>query len=264
MSTLTSHDGTAIGYDRTGSGPPVILVDGALCYRDFGPAKPLAALLAEHFTVYTYDRRGRGESGDTKPYAVEREVEDLDAVIKEAGGSAFVYGISSGAALALETAARSSGVAKLAVYEAPFIVDDTHPARPADYLERLEALIADDRRSDALRMFMRTVGAPSAMVAVMRVMPAWRKLKGVAHTLPYDFHVLGDTGSGKPLPAGRWDTATIPTLVMDGGKSPQWMRNAMRSLAGVLPDARYRTLPGQTHMLKPQAVAPALVEFFGP
>jgi pimeloyl-ACP methyl ester carboxylesterase len=263
MSTVVSRDGTTIGYDRIGSGPPVILIDGALCYRGFGPAKRLAERLAEHFTVYTYDRRGRGESGDTKPYAVDREVEDAEAVIKEAGGSAFMYGISSGAALALEVAGRSSGIVKLAVYEAPFVVDDTHPARPPDYLERMEKLIAADRRSDALRMFMKTVGAPSVMVTVMRVTPAWRKLQRVAPTLPYDFRVLGDTGSGKPLPAGRWDTVTIPTLVMDGGKSPQWMRNGMRSLAGILPDARHRTLPGQTHMLEAQAVAPVLVEFFG-
>lgn len=126
----------------------------------------------------------------------------------------------------------------------------------------MQALIAEDRRSDAVRMFLRTVGTPALMVAVMRVMPVWSKLKAVAHTLPYDFHVLGDTGSGKPLPADRWATATVPALVMDGGKSPAWMRTAMRSLADTLPDARYRTLAGQTHLLKSGAVAPVLREFF--
>lgn len=262
MDTVVSRDGTHIAFERTGQGAPVVLVDGALCHRAFGPSGPLATRLAEQFTVFRYDRRGRGESGDTPPYAVEREVEDLEALITEAGGAASVYGISSGAALALEAAARLDTIPRLALYEAPFLVDDSAPPRPDDYLARMQALIAEDRRSDAVRMFLRTVGTPALMVAVMRVMPVWSKLKAVAHTLPYDFHVLGDTGSGKPLPADRWATATVPTLVMDGGKSPAWMRTAMRSLADTLPDARYRTLAGQTHLLKSGAVAPVLREFF--
>jgi pimeloyl-ACP methyl ester carboxylesterase len=212
--------------------------------------------------VYSYDRRGRDGSGDTLPYTVEREVEDIEALVKEAGGSAYVYGISSGAALALEAAARLTGIRKLALYEAPFIVDDTHPPRPEDYLARMDELVAAGRRGDAVRMFLRTVGVPAFGLMIMRLMPVWRKLTAVAHTLPYDLRVLGDTGSGRPLPADRWATATVPTLVMDGGKSPAWMRNAMRALADVLPDARYRTLPGQTHLLKPQALVPVLREFF--
>ena len=262
MNKLTSSDGTTIAYDRVGSGPAVILVDGALCYRASGPSGPLAERLAEHFTVYTYDRRGRGDSGDTQPYAVEREVDDLESLVKEAGGSASVYGISSGAALALEAANRGLPIEKLALYEAPFIVDGTHTPRPDDYLATMDGLIAADRRGDAVKLFMRTVGVPAIFITLMRIMPAWSKLKGVAHTLPYDFRVLGDTGSGRPLPAGRWANAPQPTLVMDGGKSPTWMRNGMRALADVLPNARYRTLNGQTHMLKPDAVAPVLVEFF--
>jgi pimeloyl-ACP methyl ester carboxylesterase len=262
MSAVVSNDGTPIAFDRVGEGPPLILVDGALCYRAFGPAGPLAALLREHFTVFTYDRRGRGESGDTAPYATEREVEDLEALVKEAAGSAYMYGISSGAALALEAANRGVGITKLALYEAPFIVDDTLPARPDDYLATMDGLIAADRRGAALKLFMRTVGMPAFVIALMRFTPAWSKLKAVAHTLPYDFRILGDTGSGKPLPTDRWTSATVPTLVMDGGKSPTWMRNAMRALADVLPNASHRTLDGQTHMLKPGAVAPVLVEFF--
>jgi pimeloyl-ACP methyl ester carboxylesterase len=262
MSTVTSADGTTIGYERAGSGPPVILVDGALCHRGMGPALPLAKELAGQFTVYTYDRRGRGESSDTKPYSVQREVEDLEAVLKEAGGSACVYGISSGAALALEAANRGLGIEKLALYEAPFIVDDKIAARPADYVDRLDAMIAADDRSAAVRTFMKTVGMPGILIALMRITPAWKKVKSTAHTLPYDFRVLGDTGSGKPLPADRWTSVTAPALVMDGGKSPAWMRNGMRQLSEVL-GAPYRTLPGQTHMLKPQAVAPVLTEFFG-
>ncbi len=262
MSKVISSDGTAIAFDRAGDGPPVILVDGALCHRGFGPAKPLAQRLVPHFTVVTYDRRGRGESGDTRPYSVEREVDDIEALVKEAGGSAHLYGISSGAALALEAATRLSNVEKLALYEAPFVVDDTTPPRPDDLVAHLDALIAADRRSEALRLFMRIVGTPAFFILIARLLPVWSKLKKVAHTLPYDLRTVDEFGAGKPLPADRWASATVPALVMDGGKSPAWMRNAMRQLADVLPDARYRTLPGQTHMLKPDAVAPVLVEFF--
>jgi pimeloyl-ACP methyl ester carboxylesterase len=262
MSTALSRDGTPIAYTRSGDGPPVIVVDGALCYRASGPSGPLAAELAPLFTVLTYDRRGRGESGDAAGYAVEREVEDIEALINEAGGWAYVYGSSSGAVRALEAAARLEGVRKLALYEAPFVVDDSGPVRPDDYLDRLDALVAGDRRAAAVSMFMRTVGVPAVVVAMMRLMPAWPKLKRVAHTLPYDFRVLGDTGSGRPLPADRWASVTAPALVMDGGKSPAYLRNGMRALAEVLVVAEYRTLEGQTHLLKPRAVAPVLVDFF--
>jgi pimeloyl-ACP methyl ester carboxylesterase len=262
MGTVISSDGTTIAYDRIGEGPPLILVDGALCYRAFGPGTPLAALLAPHYTVFTYDRRGRGESADSTPYDVGREVEDIEALVKEAGGSAYVYGASSGAALALEAAARLGGITKLALYEAPFVVDDSRAPIPEDLPQRFTDLVADGRRGAAVKLFMKTVGTPALFVALMPLMPVWSKLKGVAHTLPYDLTVLGERGSGKPLPTDRWTSVTVPTLVMDGGKSPTWMRNAMRSLAGVLPTARYRTLDGQTHMLKGEAVVPVLLDFF--
>jgi pimeloyl-ACP methyl ester carboxylesterase len=262
METVTSKDGTTIAFDRMGDGPPVILVDGAFGHRRFGPNEPLAPLLAEHFTVYTYDRRGRGGSGDTPPYAVEREVEDLDALIGAAGGSASLYGISSGAALALAAAARGLPVTRLALFEAPFVVDDSRPPIPDDYLDRLNQLVAEDRRADAIRLFMtKGVGLPGVVVTMMRLMPAWSKLKAVAHTAPYDAAVLGDTGSGRPLPADRWASVTVPTLVLVGEKSPVWMRNAMRALADTLPHARHQVLPRQTHIVKPKVLAPALVEF---
>ncbi|HEY8597729.1 MAG TPA: alpha/beta hydrolase, partial [Thermomicrobiales bacterium] len=199
MNTVTSRDGTMIAFDKAGQGPAVIVVDGALCYRASGPSAPLARLLARDFTVYTYDRRGRGDSGDTAPYAVEREVEDLAALLAEAGGTAFVYGISSGAALALEAADRLPGITTLALYEAPFIVDDSRQPVPEDNLTRITALVAADRRSDAVRYFMRQVGAPGIVVALMRFMPVWSKLKAVAHTLPYDFAILDGNQVGKPL-----------------------------------------------------------------
>jgi pimeloyl-ACP methyl ester carboxylesterase len=263
MDKVTSSDGTTIAFDRIGQGPPLVLVDGALCYRESGPNGPLAEALRSGFTVYTYDRRGRGDSGDTAPFAVEREVEDLAALIGVAGGSAFVYGISSGAALALEAANRGLPIPKLALYEAPFVVDDTRPPVPDDYRARLDALVAADRRADAVRLFLsKGARVPSIFVAMMRFMPAWPKLKGVAHTLPYDAEVMGDTQRGRPLPRDRWSNVTMPTLVIAGGKSQAWMRNGVRQLAEVLPDARYRTLEGQTHIVKPAALAPVLTEFF--
>jgi len=262
MDTLTSQDGTTIAYEQTGTGPALILVDGALCYRASGPSRPLAALLAPYFTVSIYDRRGRGDSGDTKPYAMEREIEDLEALIQAVGGTAFVYGISSGAALALEAAKRIPGIKKLALYEAPFIVDDSRPHLPADNAAHFTALIAADRRGDALSLFMKQVEVPSIFVMLMRFMPVWKTLKAVAHTLPYDLTIVGDNQIGQPLSAKRWDSVKMPTLVMDGGKSPTWMRHGVKSLSDTLPNAKYRTLDGQTHMLKPEAVAPILKEFF--
>lgn len=263
MDKLTSSDGTSIAFDRSGDGPALILVDGALCYRASGPNGPLAEQLAPHFTVYTYDRRSRGDSGDTPPYAVEREVEDIEALIDHAGGSAFLYGISSGAALALEAANRGLPIEKLALYEAPFVVDDSRPPVPSDYPRRLADLVASDRRAEAIRLFMREgVRVPAIFVAMMRVMPAWPKLKSVAHTLPYDTAIMGDLQRGNPLPAGGWDSVKAPTLVVAGGKSPAWMRHGMEQLAEVLPNARHRTLEGQTHLVKPKAIAPVLVDFF--
>jgi len=263
MKTATSADGTRIAYDELGEGPPLILVGGALNTRSFGPNGSLVPLLAERFTVIHYDRRGRGDSGDTPSWAVEREIEDLDALIEATGGSACVYGISSGAGLALEAASRGLAIEKLAIYEAPFIVDDSRPPLADDYLARLQGLVESDRRGDALRMFMREgVGLPRVFVALMRVMPAWSQLKAAAHTLPYDAAIVFDYQKGRPLPAEHWSSATMPTLVAVGGKSSDSMRNAMQALADVLPNAQHRTLDGQTHLVKAEALAPVLIEFF--
>ena len=259
--TTRSADGTVIAYEKSGSGPPLVLVDGALCHRASGPSRPLAARLAGSFTVYTYDRRGRGESGDTAPYAPEREVEDLAAVVDAAGGQADVYGISSGAALALDAAAAGVGIRRLALYEAPFVVDATIAPLPADWLPTLEAALAEGRRGAAVSQFMRRVGVPRPFIALMHVLPAWNKLTAVAHTLPYDFAVLGDTQSGAPLPAERWADVAAPTAVLAGGKSAAWMQNGMRALAKTL-GAYHETLPGQTHMVKPDVLAPALEAFY--
>lgn len=258
---VLSKDGTAIAFDQIGAGPAVILIDGALCYRAMGQSGNLANLMAQRFTVFTYDRRGRGASSDTAPYAVEREVEDIEALLSEAGGTASVWGISSGAVLALDAANRLKGIKKLALYEPPFIVDDSRSTTVDDWV-RIGEAVAADRRSDAVRIFLKSVGVPGFFITLMRLMPMWSKLKAIAHTLPYDGAIVRDNQRGKPLPANRWASITVPALVMDGGNSPAWMRHGNQSLASVLPNAQYRTLEGQTHMLKPKVHAPLLVEFF--
>jgi pimeloyl-ACP methyl ester carboxylesterase len=270
MNTVQSADGTAIAFTKAGQGPPLILVDGALCSRSFGPMPKLAAELVPHFTVYTYDRRGRGASGDTPPYAPDREVDDLEALAAVAGedavagevGTVCVHGTSSGAALALEAAKRVPAIARLAVYEPPFIVDGTRSPMPDDYLPELRQLVAEGRRGDAVKMFLRFVGTPAIFTAVMPLTPAWSKLKAAAPTLPYDITLLQDHQRGEPLTAAQWAGVKPPTLVAAGGKSPAWMTNATRALADALPDARYQTLPGQNHMVRPQAIAPVLTAFF--
>jgi len=264
MKTATSKDGTTIAYDQTGSGPSIVLVDGALNSRAFGLNGPLAALLADRFTVVTYDRRGRGDSGDTRPYAVQREIEDLEAVIDAGGGPAHVYGVSSGAGLALETAcAVPAKVSKLALYEPPFVVDGTRPPVPADAVGQVTDLLARGRRGAAVKLFLREdAQVPTAVVTLMPLMPAWGKLKAAAHTLPHDLMIMDGGQRGRPLQLGRWASLTAPTLVMAGGKSPAWLQNAAQALAQTLPGASHRTLPGQTHIVKPKPLAPILADFF--
>ncbi|MEU4446239.1 alpha/beta hydrolase [Actinosynnema sp. NPDC050801] len=267
MGQVVSEDGTAIAYTRIGSGPPLIIVDGALCHRAFGPATALAKSLAEHFTVYTYDRRGRGESGRGEsgggaPHDVDREVEDVAALIAEAGGSAHLFGMSSGGTLVAEAAHRGVAAERIAIYESPMIVDDTHPPMAADLPERIERAVAEGRRGDAVKLFMRSVGTPGFFVAVLQVMPPWKKLKAVAHTLSHDFALVGEFQRGTPPPADRWAGAEVPALVIAGGKSPEYMRNAQRFLASALPQGELTVLSGQTHVVKAAATAPVLVEFF--
>ncbi|GAA3256536.1 alpha/beta fold hydrolase [Nonomuraea helvata] len=262
MSKVISADGTSIAYTRAGQGPPVILVDGAMSYRGQSINTDLATALAASFTVYTYDRRGRGESGDTRPFAPEREIEDLAALVAEAG-EVRLYGTSSGAAVALAAVESGLPVEKLALYEPPFIVDDSRPPIPDDYERRLDEMVAEGRSADAVRYFMRKgVGLPAVVVALMRFMPAWSTIKAVAHTLPYDAAFVTPYERGTPYPASSWSSVKVPTLVMDGGKSQAWIRNAARSLAELLPNAEHRTLEGQTHIVKPAALAPVLEGFF--
>lgn len=272
--TVRSADGTVIAFHQTGSGPTVVLVTGALgVYSD-----DLADALADHFTVINFARRGRGDSGDTLPYAVQREIEDIEALIDHAGGSAYLYGISSGAALALEAAnALPDKVKKILAYEPPFIVDDTHPPVPADYVQQVRTAVAEGRRGDAVELFMvKAVGVPQEFVDMMRNAPPtpreddgsmqpppWSEMEAVAHTLAYDGLVLGTKMSGNPLPANSWPTLKAPVLFVTGGNSEPFFANGAHDAIRQLPDARHRVLDGQDHAVSPTALAPLLVEFFG-
>jgi pimeloyl-ACP methyl ester carboxylesterase len=261
MHTVTSRDGTKIALDILGEGPPVIFVGGALAGRSAGA--PLTAALARNFTVLNYDRRGRGDSGDTQPYAVDREVEDIAALIAEAGGTAHLIGGSSGAVLALDAAAGGVAVSKLALYEPPFIVDRSSPPMPGDTGRVLAKLVAGGRRGDAVQLYMtKVLGLRAGIVAAMRDSPYWAQWEAMAHTLVYDATILAGTMSGRPLPAGRWASVTAPTLVMDGGASPAQMHSAAQALADLLPTAERRTLPGQTYDVDVQVLTGVLTDFF--
>lgn len=262
MPHVTSADGTRIAYETHGTGPALICVDGAMCYRGFGSMHPLAELLKDRFTVYLFDRRGRGESGNTLPYAPEREVEDIAALLEAAGGEAFLYGISSGAALALRAASALPGISKLALYEAPFVVDTTETAMAPDFRARMESAIAAGRPGVAVRMFMARVRVPWFVILMMRLSPAWKQMTAVGVTLPHDIELVETYQRQQRLTGAEWAGANMPALVMGGGKSPAWMQNAQKAIAAVLPDATHKTLPGQTHMIKFEALAPALREFF--
>ena len=260
MKKVQSVDGTIIAYDQVGSGPALILVDGALGSRAFGFMEPLAALLAPHFTVFTYDRRGRGESTDTQPFAVEREIEDIEALINEAGGEAFLYGISSGAALALEATIKlGHKVKKLALYEAPYDSDDARQQAFRNYRKRLVEVLAEGRRGDALGLFMMFVGMPPEHLEGARKMPMWPMWEAVAHTLPYDAAALGEDGS---VPTEKAARVPVPTLVMDGSASFPFMNTTAVALAKAIPNGEHRTLEGQTHEVEAQVLAPVLVKFF--
>ncbi|SEG75198.1 alpha/beta fold hydrolase [Paenibacillus sp. UNC499MF] len=252
MNFVISKDGTKIAYDKSGQGHALILVTGAFSYRKFPAQMQLAELLSEQFTVYNYDRRGRGDSGDTRPYTVEREIEDLQAVIEEAGGSAYVWGLSSGAVLALQAAAAGTDIAKLALHEPPFVVDPADRKPPHNFTAHVGDLIAADRRAEAIKYFMtQGMGAPSFVVGMMKLMPGvWSNLMAVAHTLPYDAALLDGYMDGKPLPAELWRSVTQQVLVLEGTESPAGLRHGARALAQVFPNARLLSKKGLGHTKK--------------
>lgn len=258
MPTITSDDGTSIAYEQTGSGPALVLVDGAMCYRAAGPMRPVAAALQDHFTVFTYDRRGRGESTDTLPFAVGREVEDLRAVIGVAGGEAAVYAMSSGGALALAAAGTpGSGITALVLYETPFLAAVGDEIAIKEYTEALNELLEAGRRGDAVELFMTYVGVPAQAIAGMRAQPSWAVFEAIAPTLAYDDAAL----AGGAVPRDLTSGLTIPTLVLTGSASPGRLQRAAELTADVIPTAELRVLDGQTHDVAPDALAPVLIDF---
>jgi len=247
-----------------GTGPAVVLVDGALCYHGSGPGRKIAKQLSKQHTVYLYDRRGRGESGDVQPYAVQREIEDLESIIKVAGGSAYVFGQSSGAILSLEAAAKlgPTVIPKLAVYEAPIITNSDRFALGPKDLQYMRDLIDSGRRSDAVKFFFKSIELPGVFSALLRFTPLWPKLKSLAPTLVYDFTITTPYQTGAPLPQGQWKAVTMPVWVGAGSKSPQWMQHSERMLTDLLPKASYHLLAGQTHNLKARGIVSELMQFF--
>ena len=237
MHTVTSPDGSTIAYDRSGEGPVVILVGGALSYRKFSKMEEVAAALAEHCTVINYDRRGRGDSTENGPYALEREIEDLAAIIEAEGGRASLWGWSSGGALALRAAAAGIGVERVSVYEVPFMVQPGLSRPTRDYGERIDELLAAGDRNGLVKHFMRNaVGIPAPFVALMRVSPMWKGLRSTAHTLGHDWAALGaHTMYGAPLDPQEWADVTMPVLVVYGGKSPEPLREGSKASARCCP-----------------------------
>jgi pimeloyl-ACP methyl ester carboxylesterase len=256
MDHVTSADGTTIAYDRSGDGPPVILVCGGSTDRMSNAG--LAGLLSERFTVLNYDRRGRGDSGDTLPYAEDREIEDIDALVDAAGGSAFLYGSSSGAALAMDAAARLPGIERLAMWEPPFLPEGA-PRPPADTAKTFRELVEAGRRGDAVEFFMaKVVGLPPEFVEGARQAPFWAQQEAIAHTLEYDATIMGDYAP----PLDRAGAVKVPAIVVAGGADFPWMRQTAQELVAVMPNAEARSLDGQGHNVDPAVLTPVLIEFF--
>ncbi len=260
MVFVFSKDGTKIAYEKTGSGPVVVLVWGALGTKMAWSKPSLPSLLANNFTVVNYDRRGRGESTDTLPFSTDREIEDLEALIDAEGGSASVWGLSSGGALVLEAAAKlGKKIRSCAVYEAPY--NDEPNARQAalQYSEQLTKLLATGDRTGAVELFMRRVGVPDQMLAGMKSSPMWKGLEAAAPTLAYDNAFMGQDGS---VPKERLSTVEVPTMIIVGGASPPFMLTTAKELQQAIPHSELRVLPGQTQDVSYEVLAPALIDFF--
>lgn len=257
MAQVISKDGTRIAYDSVGTGSAVILIDPAGSFRGFGPMQSLAAALAPHFTVITYDRRGRGESTDTLPYAVEREVEDIAALVEAAGGSACLYGFSSGAVLALQAAAHGLSVPKLALLEPPLETDPEAPEDDGDLAREIAALVAEGRRGDAILAFNRGIGVPDEIAESFRQSPDWATMESIAHTLEYDLTITPS------ITAGDLASITTPVLVLYSEASDDRLKTWANGVANALPNARAAALPGDWHGVATEVLVPELVAFFG-
>ena len=256
MDQVTSKDGTTIAFDQFGNGPAVVLVSGGSVDRSSNA--PLATLLAKHFTVFNYDRRGRGPSGDTQPYAVEREIEDIAAVVTAAGGSAYLFGSSSGAALAIEAASQLGSITKLALWEPPYILDSA-ACPPADTAQTFHELVAAGKRDEAVEYFMsKVVNLPPEFVASAKTQPFWKGQVALSHTLEYDTTIMGDYS----LPERSLAALHIPTLVVNGSASFPFMQATVDAAAKLVAGAQRITLDGQQHNFAADVLSPVLVKFF--
>jgi len=259
MNKVGSADGTPIAFERFGSGLPVVVVGGASCDR--AKMREMAQGLADHFTVVNYDRRGRGDSGDTAPYAVQREIEDLGALIAEAGGAAAVYGHSSGAGLALHAAAHGLPITRLVLHDPPFVPAGEFEQAARKHGEELRSLLRQDRRGDAAALFMTWTGVPAEAVARMRDEPWWAGLEAIAHTLAYDSEVMGDISRGGTIPTDQVGRVRTATLVVNGGACPEWMIDTGRRIADGIPGGRQIVLADQDHVVPPGVLVPAIAGF---
>jgi len=259
MNTIISKDGTKIAYNKNGTGPTVILVDGAFCSKDFGPTPKLVPVLANYFTVISYDRRARGDSGDTQPYSVQREIEDIEALINVAGGTAHLFGVSSGAVLALKVAAGGLPIGKLVVFEPPYNTDGRRRKPLPDAELQLKQMIAKGRKKDAVNFYLRKViGLPSIVTFILRLTPNWSKMIGNANSLPYDAAVMGNF----ILPNEMLASIKIPAMVIASAKSPESLKNPAQLVAQTIPNSQQRILKGQVHNVPPQHLVPVLVDFY--
>lgn len=258
MEHVISKDGTTLAYDKLGSGPAVILVCGGSVDRQSNAG--LAHALAPHFTVYNYDRRGRGDSGDNETYAVMREIEDIAAVAEAAGGTAYLYGTSSGAALAAEAArALPDTISRLTLWEPPYIIEGTRPLPPANTAQVYRDFVAQGKRGEAAEYFMtQVVGLPPDFAAFARTQPWWAQQEATAHTLAYDAEVMGDYS----IPVGRLAEIQAPTIVLAGGASFPFIVTTAEKVAEIIPNATYQLLPDQQHNVDPAVIGPALTAFF--
>jgi pimeloyl-ACP methyl ester carboxylesterase len=260
MKTIRSKDGTILAYDVYGSGPALIYITGASCFRSFWPIVQDAKAFSREFTVYSYDRRGRGDSTDTQPYAIEREVEDIEAIIDAAGGKASLYGHSSGAALALEAALRLGGkVEKAVMYDPPYACDEAEQAEYAILSQQVYALLEAGQNARAMTTFLKGIGMPKLFVYLVRLMPGWKTMAALAPTLAYDIALTRDLP-----PLERAAQVAVPVQVIVGEKSPAGILGVARQLAGAIPGAAFIQLAGQDHMVSAKVLLPLLASFLKP
>ena len=257
MLTLKSKDGTTIAYDKLGEGPALINITGASCFRNFMPIKQDVKVFAKEFTVFNYDRRGRGDSGDTQPYAMEREVEDIEALIDAAGGKAHLYGHSSGAVLALEAAMRlPSKVNHVVMYDAAYVADEAEKHTFSEMGKQVKTLLEQNNNKAALRTFFTSIGMPKFFVWLLPIFPGWSTMTKLAPTLMYDIALTQDFA-----PYERVRSINAPMLLMAGEKSPPGMTRVAKQLAHSVSGAQLDIVAGQDHMVSAKVLLPKLVKF---